>query len=320
MNFSALIKKSFGIAWHNRVLWLFGALSGGVGTVGFPGGGSGSFEVPNLPQGDPSKSIPGSETISQVLGVSDQSIFSFLSPQNLLLIILGIVVLVLVLLVIFIFVTNWASAALVFSILQRNVQRPTFSAGAKAGLKYWWKYYLLTLIFGLFILAFVIMLAAPGVLLFLAGLTPVAIVYTVIAVVMFILAMFVIAPIGSLIISLAQRMLVHKGTGVVESIRLSGGLIKKYLGESLLTYIVAIGLNFAAGFAALVAILPIGLILFVLFMIGMGVGGVWLGLIFVGIAAIPSLLLLIAAGGFWNAFQASYWTLFYEHLAAKEGW
>jgi hypothetical protein len=295
------------------VLWLFGALSGGVGTVGFPGGGSGgSFEIPSPTQEDPSKSVPGSETVSQVLGVSDQSVSSFLTPENILWIVIGIALLVLVLLIVFIFVTNWASVALVFSILQRNVQRPTFSAGAKAGLKYWWKYYLLTLIFGLFVLAFILMLVLPGVLLFLSGLIPIAIGYAVVAVVIFIVAIFVIAAAGSLIISLAQRMLIHKGTGVVESIRLSGGLIKKYLGESLLTYIVAIGLNFAAGFAGFIIFLPLIAVFGILL-----IAKLWLA---VAVAAIPALIFLFAVSGFWNAFQAAYWTLFYEHLAAKEGW
>ncbi len=318
MNFAALIKKSFEIAWHNRILWFFGVLSGGAGSVGAvnPLSSVSNFSIPS-PGSEPSDTQ--NQGVSNVLGVVD-STNGLISFENLMLIILAVVLLTLVLLIIFIFVTNWASAALVFSILHRNQERPTFGVGARVGLKYWWKFYLLTLIFGLFILTFFLLLAAPGVLLFLAGFTPVAIGYTVVAVVIFIVAIFVIAAVGSLIISLAQRMLIHKGVGVVESIRLSGGLIKKYLGESLLTYIVAIGLNFAAAFAAFIAILPIGLILLILFMIGMGLGGVWLGLIFLGIAAVPSLLLLIAVGGFWNAFQAVYWTLFYEHLASKEGW
>jgi hypothetical protein len=310
MNFSALIKKSFEIAWHNRVLWLFGALSGGVGSTGFFNSfGSGTnFSFP-APDTEPSNSQM--QEISRVLGVSDSST-NLISPENLLLIVGGIAVLVLVLLLIFIFVSNWAAAALVYSILQRNVQRPTFNVGGKAGLKYWWKYYLLTLIFGLFILAFLILLIVPGILLFLTGLMPVVIGYAIIAILILIVAGFVIAAFGSLIISLAQRMIIHKGTGVIESIRLSGGLIKKYLGESLLTYIVAIGLNFAAGFAGFIIFLPLIVVFGVLLF-----AKLWLVMI---AAAIPALIFMWAIGGFWNAFQASYWTLFYEHLASKEGW
>ncbi len=308
MNFAALIKKSFDIAWHNRVLWLFGFLSGGAGTVSYINPSGFNFSLPTPPTAPMDSGLEGA---SKVLSVVDPA-STAISSQSLLLIILGFVVVVLLLLLIFIFVTNWAAAALVVSILQRNAQRPTFVSGARAGLKYWWKFYLLTLILGIFILAFIFMLAFPALLLFLVGWTPVAVVYSVIAVIVFIIAMFIIAAIGSLIISIAQRMIIHKGSGVVESIRLSGGLIKKYLGDSLLTYIVAIGLNFAAGFVVMIAILPLVAVFAVLIF-----AKLW---ILVLVAFIPVLILLFAIGGFWNAFVASYWTLFYEHLASKEGW
>lgn len=312
MDFSALIKKSFEIAWHNRVLWLFGFLSGGAGTVGYINPGGFNFEVPS------SWEKP-SEEASKVLGVTDPSTGA-ISSQTLLLIILVAVLVILILLLIGIFVSNWAAAALVYLILQRNQARPTFGVGARAGLKYWWKFWLLTLILGLFILAFFLMLAVPVALLFFAGLTPLAIGFLIIAGLVFFISLFIIAAAGSLIISIAQRMIIYKGVGVLESMRLSGGLIKKYLGESVLTYIVAVGLNIAAGFVAFIAFLPILLVVGLIFVIGMAAGGVWAGAIAAVVAGIPILILLFAAGGFWNAFQATYWTLFYEHLAAKEGW
>ena len=312
MDFSALIKKSFEIAWHNRVLWLFGFLSGGVGTVGYVNPGGFNLEVPS------SWEKP-SEKASNVLGITDPSTGA-ISSHTLLLIILVIVLVVLLLVLIAIFVSNWASAALVYSILQRNQARPTFGAGARAGLKYWWKFWLLTAILGMFILVFVLMLAVPALLLFLAKMTPLLVVYAIIAGLIFIIAIFVIAVVGSLIISIAQRMIIHRGVGVLDSIRLSGGLIKKYLGESVLTYLVAVGLSIGAGFVALIALLPIGIILFVVFMAAMVAGGVWVALTAAVLVGIPILIFLFAAGGFWSAFNAAYWTLFYEHLAAKEGW
>src|SRR3989344_164485 len=128
MDFSALIKKSFEISWHNRVLWLFGFLSGGAGaTVVNPGGGSGfNFQIPS------SWEKP-SEEASKVLGITDPSTGA-ISSQILLIIILVIVLVILVLVLIGIFVSNWASAALVYSILYRNKARPTFKVGARAGL------------------------------------------------------------------------------------------------------------------------------------------------------------------------------------------
>ncbi|OGY25957.1 MAG: hypothetical protein A2Z24_02460 [Candidatus Woykebacteria bacterium RBG_16_44_10] len=314
MDFSALIKKSFDTAWHNRVLWLFGFLSGGTGaTVVNPGGGSGfNFQIPSSWEKPADK-------VSQVLGITDSPTGN-IDYNTILLIILIVVLVVLILVLIGIFISNWASAALVYSILYRNKARPTFGVGARAGLKYWWKFWLLTAVLGMFILVFVLMLAIPGLLLFLAKMTPLLVVYAIIAVLIFIIAMFVIAVVGSLIISIAQRMIIHRGIGVLDSIKLSGGLIKKYLGESILTYVVAIGLNIGAGFVALIAMLPMGIILFIVFIATMAAGGVWAALVAAVVVGIPILILLFTAGGFWSAFNATYWTLFYEHLASKEGW
>ena len=282
-------------------------------TAGYPSGGSGfDFRMPS------SWEKP-SEKASDVLGITDPSTGA-ISPHTILLIILVIVLVILILVLIGIFVSNWASAALVYSILHRNQARPTFGVGAKAGLKYWWKFWLLTAILGMFIFAFFLMLAIPAALLFLSGMTPLAIGYGIIAIILFILSLFVISVVASLIISIAQRLIVHRGAGVLDSIRLSGGLIKKYLGESVLTYLVAVGLQIAAGFVAFIAMLPAVLLLGLVFVIGMVGGGVWAGVGAAIVAGIPVLLLAFAAGGFWNAFQASYWTLFYEHLASKEGW
>lgn len=308
MDFSALIKKSFEIAWHNRVLWFFGFLSGGATGAAYLNPSGFNFTLPG--------SEKSTDHASKVLGITDP-FTSSISSQTMLLIILAVILIVLIIFLAAIFVSNWAAGALVFSILERNKQRPAFGAGAHAGLKYWWKFWLLTLVLGLLILAFMLMLAIPAILLFLGNLGSLAIVYLVLAIFVFIIAIFVISAIGSLIISIAQRMIIHKNVGVIASIRLSGGLIKKYLGESLLAYVIDVGLNFAASFVALIVLLPIGIILFLLFLAGMAANlFIWPALI----AAIPALILLFTASGFWQAFNASYWTLFYEHLASKEGW
>jgi hypothetical protein len=307
MDFTALIKKSFSFAWNNRVLWLFGFLSGGVGGVGLvnPSGFSTSFSGSNT---DSSGSqVQG---ISKVLGISD-STANFPSSQEWLVLVLLIVALVLVLLVVVIFVTNWAGAALVYSILQRNQHRPTFSSGSQAGLKYWWKFYLLALVFALAVFAFLAMLAIPVVLLFLSRMETLAIISLIVAAGVFLIFIFVLSIAGSLVIMIAQRLIIHKSKGVLESIRLAGGLIKNNIGESILTWLLAIGLNFAAGFVAILALLPIVAVLVVLFIIN-----IWVGLAI----TIPALIIVFIAAGFWQAFLATYWTLFYEYLIAKEGW
>jgi len=305
MDFAALIKKSFDISWNNRVLWLFGFLSAGVSGVGMINPSGFNFSLPSSRQ-----------TSSADVDTSTQMIRSFgqfiggISQETLILIVLTILLVVLLFIMLGIFVVNWSGSALVFSILQRNKQRPDLKAGAKAGLKYWWKYYLVTLVFSLIVFVFILMLAIPVILLLISGMKVLAVASVIFALLLLIVFVFAISIIGSVIIVLAQRMIIHKGTGVLESIRLSGGLIKKYLGDSILTWLLAVGLSFGVGFVVLFALLPIGAVLVVLFIVN-----VWIGLA----ALVPALALLFAAAGFWYAFQAAYWTLFYEHLVAKEG-
>jgi len=228
MDFSALIKKSFQFSWQNKTLWIFGFLSGGAGTVAYVdptifnysfGGG----DRPEIQKG-------GEKIATNVLGLTDRS-FSSMPSETWVILALIIALIILIILLVGIFVTNWASAGLVFSILQRNVEKPTFGSGARAGLKYWWKYYLLTLVFGAFVFTVLLLLALPVLIFFLAGFDALAIVMLILGIIVFILFIFAISLVGTLIITLAQRMIIHKGVGVLESLRLSGGLLKKHTGD-----------------------------------------------------------------------------------------
>lgn len=314
MDYSALIKKSFSFAWNNRILWLFGFLSGGTSTVGYIDSSGFNFTLPSS-----TPRLPELKETSKVLGVSDNTLGAIpMETWLIIILIIGLVVLVVIL--ISIFITNWASAALVYSILHRNIQKPSFSIGAKAGLKFWWRFYLLALVVGMFILAVLAVLALPVIFLFLTKWKALAVVILILAIVVFVIFLFIVSVIATLLITISQRMIIHKGTKVLDSLRLSSHLIKKNLGESIITYFLAIGLNIAAGSVFFLAFIPIGIVLFLLFLAGMAFGGVWGALVILGVIAIPLLLILATAGGFWSTFQATYWTLFYEHLASKEGW
>lgn len=303
MDFTALIKKSFQISFHNRVLWLFGFLSAGVGSVGMvnPSGISYSF-----PTGS-ENAMADPET--EMMFHDTQNFFSSLSTDT---IIIGSLIIVLILLLLFlvgIFVVNWSGAALVSSILDREKNRPTLGSGSRAGLKYWWKFWLLTALFSTIVLVVVAMIAVPVVLLFFSSMQGLAIVALVIAILTLIIFIFIVSVVGSLIITLAQRLIVHKGKGVLESVRVAGWLVKRNIGESFLTYLLAAGLSFAASFAGIVIFLPMAAVVFVAFILNAYLGAFML---------IPALAILFTAAGFWGAYQATYWTLFYEHLAAKE--
>lgn len=311
MDFSALIKKSFEIAWHNRVLWFFGFLSGGMSGVSMANPG---FNW-NLPSGDFPRSPesfpkPGENVLGHTTR-NWESFFTSIPPETLITIFLVAALVILVVLLILIFVSNWAAAGLVFSILNRGNERPNFRSAARAGLKYWVKFYLVTLILGLFVISLLLILGAPLLLFLVEDLRSLAFAYLAVGLILFIILIFLVAIVGSLIVNISQRLIIHKGTGVIESIKVSAALLRKYKGEAVLTWLVAMGLNFGASFAIFIVLLPVILILFVIFFIN-----IYAALV----ALVPALAILFVAAGFWNAYQAVYWTLFYEHLASREGW
>lgn len=304
MDFSALIKKSFTIAWHNRVLWVFGLLAGSMG-------GAGGIN-PSFNFSFPTNSSTTTKITNNNFSAEINKFTSMFSTQTWITIILVAVIVIIIVLIIATFVSSWAAAALVYCTLNVPNERPTFKKGARAGLKYWWKFYLLTLVLGMIALIFYLLLALPLLFLFLAHLQPLLIIYFIFAVIVFIISIFVISVFSSIIIMLAQRLLIHRGLGVLESIRVAGHLIKKHIGETFLTYCLALVLNFGAGFAFIIALLPIIIIAFVVMFINIIVSYF---LVFV-----LAIVLLVVAGGFWQAYIATYWTLFYQHLASKEGW
>ena len=308
MDFIALIKKSFSIAWENKILWLFGFLSGGVGSAG--AGNFSGFSFPFSPIDSKTPNFETEKTEELILGAHDT--VSQVPIETWIFLGVAITVVILVIFTIGIFVSNWSAAALVASILQRNTQKPTFGSGARLGMKYWWRFYLVSLVFGLVLLGIILLLGFPVVILFLAGFTPLAIATLIVVVLIFIIFLIVYSVVGSLILVLSQRLIIHKGVGVMESIRLSGGLLKTHKGESLLTYVVALGLNMAISFVMLIILFPLLIIGGILFFVGLW----WL----IAIIAIPAMIGLFIFSGFLQAFNAAYWTLFYEHLAAKEGW
>src|SRR3990167_6985075 len=235
MDFTTLVKKSFSFAWNNRILWIFGLLSGGVSGAGSMNPGGLNFTFPNSGTDGSGEKVQG---ISKVLGASDFNT-GFLTNDMFVVLVLLFVLIALLVLIFAVFVTNWAGAGLVYSILDRDNRRPTFKIGGNAGLKYWWRYFKISLIFFAAVIAVLAMLAIPVGLLFLSRMEVFAIVALIVAGIIFLVFIFSIAILGSLVITLAQRIAIHKEKGALESIRLAGGLVKKNIGESALTWLVA---------------------------------------------------------------------------------
>ncbi|OGY21872.1 MAG: hypothetical protein A2126_00640 [Candidatus Woykebacteria bacterium GWB1_45_5] len=319
MDFSALIKKSFDIAWHNRVLWLFGFLSGGAAGLWYANPISYIFNFSDFSSTSSTYDVEKAERM--VTNV--KNFVSSITPETWLLIIVVIIVVLLLLTLVGVFINSWSLSGLVYSILYRNQARPTFGVGARAGLKYWWKFWLLALVYGLVVFTLFLIFGASIVINFIGSFASIIggvdfrLTWTIsllvaLAGIIALVLLIVISVAGGVIIPIAQRLIIHKGTGVLESIRIGGSLLKKYFGESLLTFLLAIGLGLAFNFMTMFLVMPVSAILETLSAAKLLPAVLILATLFGMFMAIVSSI--------WVAFQAAYWTLFYEHLASKEGW
>ena len=310
MNYGDLIKDAFRISWRNKYLWFFGFFAGGT---------SSGFNVPTIPSGggggdfddlDPS----GSEFSSSLAAQAGQGVFENVG----LLVALGVVVLLIVLVFIALGLISQGALAESVAAVDRREQR-RFSSARRAGLSSLWRvlgYYVL------FILISIGLLLAIGIpLALLVGGTffatesvgarvSVAVLAGLAAIGLLILVFIPLAIIGQF----ALRELVVRRERAFSSIGGGYRLFRRNPGRSLLVWIIQVGVMLGAGIALIVAVLLLGLVLF-LPTILLAVAGYTTAAIVAGvIAGLILVPLLLVASGALGTFNHSYWTLAYLRL------
>ncbi|MGF1473128.1 MAG: hypothetical protein ACFB50_15500 [Rubrobacteraceae bacterium] len=301
MSYSELIKDAFRIALRNRYLWFFGFFAGGTFGANIPSGGGG-FNTDDFDQ-------PGAPFFGA--GVSSGEVAA----------IIGLVLLGVVLFLAFIvlaIISNGGLADSVYAVDRGEPRR--FASTWRAGTSRFWRvlgYFLVYFLIGAVLL---VAIALPVGLLVAGTLvatesTGARILVIALAVLAGILLMIVLFVVLGIVAKFALRELVVRGTGIFGSFGGGLRLFRDNLGKSLLVWLINIGLSIAAWIAFFVALLVVGLVLFLPTIIlatqDLSTAAVITG-IAAGVILLPIILVVSAALG---TFFHTYWTLAYLRIS-----
>lgn len=301
MSYGELIKDAFRITLRNRYLWFFGFFVGGTFGANIPSGG-GSFNSDGFDRSGASSfgaQIPAVETA----------------------LIVGLVLLGLLLFLAFAVLTiisNGGLAESVYAIDRGEARR--FSSTWRAGTSRFWRVLGYYIVFFLIGLALFILIAIPFALL-IGGVflvtesTGARVSVSVLAGLAGILLMIAGFIVLAIVAQFALREIVVWGAGILSSFGGGFRLFRNNVGKSLLVWLVQIGLTIAVGIALVLALLIVGLVLFLPTIIlatqDYATAAVVTGIV-AGVILLP---LLILASAILGTFFHAYWTLAYLRIS-----
>ena len=306
MNYGDLVRDAFRITLRNRYLWFFGFFAGGTGTnfVGNVPFGGGNFNFDDFQRSDLS-----GLTAQVGQGLSETVL------------ILGIVVVVLLIALIFIILAIISQGALADSVaaIDRGQGR-RFGSAFALGMGNFWRVLGYYIVFFLVALGLLVVIGIPVALLiggtFAATQSTgvrvsIAVVVGILAVLLLIVVFIPLSIIGQY----ALRDIVVRRERVLGSIESGYTLFRHNIGRSLLLWLIQLGLSIGIGIAFILLLLIVGLIL-ALPAIALAVTGystgVWIAAV-VPAGLIVFLLFLVATGAI-GTFSHAYWTLAYLRL------
>lgn len=306
MNYGDLIKDAFAISWRNKYLWFFGFFAGGVGSS-FGG---------NVPSGAGNFDGGGSDQ-SGASGLAAQVGPGVLDNVALLVALFVIIGLLVLLFLVMTLISQGALADNVAAIDRGEGRR--FRSGWRAGLGNIWRVLGYYVVYFLIELGLLIAIGVPIALL--VGVTfavtqsvAARVVVAVLAGLLGVAALILVFIPLSIIGQYALREIVVRRAGIFASFGGGYGVFRRNVGKSLLVWLINLGLGIGVGIAALVALLVVGLVLFlptiILAFAEMSTAAVITGIV-AGVILLP---ILLAVSGATGAFFHSYWTLAYLRL------
>jgi hypothetical protein len=305
MNYGELIGDAFRITLRNRYLWFFG----------FFAGGSTSFNVPNIPTGSGTFNSDDFQSSSTML-----SAVQFGQGPGTGVLIAGIVIVALILALLFIFMSIVSQGALADSVaaIDRGDRRG-FGTTFRSGMGNFWRVLGYFVVFILIAIGLLLVIGIPVALLIggtfaatqsLGARITVGVVVGLLAV----LALIVVFVPLSIIGQYALREIVVRRERVLASVGSGYGIFRRNIGRSLLILLIQFGLSIGIAIAFFLALLIVGLVLFIptiaLAVAGYSTAAIITGVI-AGVILVP--LLLVATGAI-GTFSHAYWTLAYLRL------
>jgi hypothetical protein len=347
MEYGKLIRDAWAITWRYRFLWILGVLAGG--TVGVPalnGGGRGGPDVRAGQTGDPQ--------IDSALATAAQNASAWAAANIGLLIALAAVGTVFVLaLIVLSFIAQGGMAEATTDLA--SGQPSSFSRAWTAGVHLFWRYVGLWLILaaaafvlaaGTALVVTVVVVAAtvtqaPLIGAAVAAVVALAVVVSFVAFIvritpestaprwlvvllatLFALPVFTVlitaALTLSIVVAFAQRAIAVEDVGPAAALRSGWRLMRGHLGESLLTWLVNVGLALVCGIVCvagvlgtLVVLAGVGALVFA----AAGLTAPMMG--YIGGGALVFLAGVLTLAGIANTFFWTYWTLAYLQLRGR---
>lgn len=301
MNYGALIRDTFWIAWRNRYLWFFGLFAGGTSLPSF------NFDY----------SFEGTQDGSRTPEVSVPSV-----DPGLVVGLLIAAVLILLLLIALSVVSHGGLADSVAAI--DRGERRSFRSTWREGRRRFWRVLGLGALLVLAVLAALLVVALPlvGLVLGVFALTAaeLARVLAVVGAALLAIAALILVFVPIWVIAhLALRELVLRDTPVIASARAGWLLFRRNFGRTLLLLLIQIGIAIGAAIALFVAVLVVGLVLFlpaILLAVG---GSTSAAIVAAAIGGAVLLVLFLIAAGAVNTFHHAYWTVAYLRLTQARG-
>ncbi len=351
MEYGKLIREAWTITWRYRFLWVLGLLAGGSSAIPSAGGGGGGPR----PSPQPSGGAPGDlSQVSPALTAAGQGLSAWAAANVGLLVVLGVVVAaVLLTLIVMSFIARGGMAQATTDLATGHAS--SFASAWRAGRHLFWRYVGLWLLLAL---AAVLVVAALGVVVAvavlvgtlsqspLAGVAIAAMVAAAVVVsfVWFVLRMtrasgaprwlvavvatlfglpvftvvLVIALTLSIVVSFAQRAIAVEDVGPVAALRSGWRLMRTHIGESLVTWLINVGLALATGVAVVGGALGAVVLLAAVGALVFAVAGISTPLFaYAGLAGLLLLVGVLTLVGITNTFFWSYWTLVYLRLSGR---
>ncbi|MCX6808870.1 MAG: hypothetical protein NTW50_04370 [Candidatus Berkelbacteria bacterium] len=324
MDYGQILKRSWEITKKYRYLWLLGILAawaeqGSSFSSYFP---SSSSTTPSTPSTDTSTVSEITSHLPKVLGTStsDNGMAAFNSFSNwvsshaglfAILILLGIGLYILIM-----WVANSAKAGIVLSVRDIEVSKKssTFGQSFKAGRKFAWRLFGQAWLVALIMIAVLIGLAILVILPIAltsssAGGIVIAVILGLFALLIFVACAFTIY----LILRLASRALIIKDLGITASLAEGWKILRHHLGNSLILWVIEIGVSMGITLAMLFGMVGLFIIL----------GGIGFGLYFISklllgfyvvIVLFALVCCLLVLSGALTAYFSTYWTIAYRAL------
>lgn len=298
MDYGEVLSKAWKIIWKHKILWLFGILAG-FGSAGGNSGGNVSFTN--------SGRSPFSPEMNQFFNAFGRQ---FERIPVWVWVLVAVVFLFLFVLVIFLNTVGQIGLFSGAKEADQGTERLTFGSLFNASLTYFWRVFLLNLLFGIAIVTVFLVVLIPLVLFSVATLG-----IGLICLIPFICLMIPLAWVLGIILEQSIIAIVVEDIGIFAGVARGWNVVTHHIGQVLIMGLI---LGFGGSIVGLIFALPVTLTLLpILLAVVIGGGAVNMGLVISAILFIIYLPFLLLFTGILRSYTSTAWTLTFIRLKGE---